>query len=237
MLNFYLKECLDKELIRKSIKDKDVLNTLDLIIDSTDADYINQTIKKIKNHEIKRLKNSTLNDLEKEKKIKEIEDLPEYKKGKGFPIGNMSSQIFAIAYLNELDHYIKEKLKIKYYIRYMDDGILIHEDKEYLRYCLKCISEILQKYKLNLNVKKTKIDSLNNGIDFLGFRFFIINNKIVLKLRNDTKKRFKKKAKVLNKMFSIGRIDEKEYDNLLASYKGHLMLGNCGELLFRNVYR
>jgi hypothetical protein len=170
--------------------------------------------------------------LEKEKKIKEIEDLPEYKKGKGFPISNMSSQIFAILYLNQLDHHIKEKLKIKYYIRYMDDGVIIHENQEYLKFCLKCISDKLQKYKLNLNVKKTKIDGLNKVIDFLDFIFFIINNNIVLKFRNETKKRFNKKTKVLNKMFSTGCIDEKEYDNLLASYKDHLMWGNCGELFF-----
>lgn len=53
----------------------------------------------------------------------------------------MSSQFLAILYLNELDHFIKEELKIKYYIRYMDDGLIIHEDKEYLKYCLKEIKE------------------------------------------------------------------------------------------------
>lgn len=53
----------------------------------------------------------------------------------------MSSQVLAITYLNELDHYIKEKLHIKYYVRYMDDGILIHEDKEYLEFCLEEIKK------------------------------------------------------------------------------------------------
>ena len=50
--------------------------------------------------------------------------------GKGLPIGNMTSQIIAILYLNELDHFIKEKLHIKYYCRYIDDGLLIHADKK-----------------------------------------------------------------------------------------------------------
>jgi len=100
-----------KRLIRTKIKDKDVLRTIDLIIDSTDEDYINETIKKLKEKEIEKI--SKGNSINKDEVIKEIRTLPEYKKGKGLPIGNMSSQILAILYLNELDHYIKEKLKIK----------------------------------------------------------------------------------------------------------------------------
>ena len=82
-----------KELIRNKISDKGVLDILDRIIDSTDNDYINKKI-------------NSLGD-----------NLPNYKKGKGFPIGNMTSQIIATFYLNELDHFIKEKLGIKFYIR------------------------------------------------------------------------------------------------------------------------
>ena len=54
---------------------------------------------------------------------------------KGLGIGNMTSQILAIFYLNDMDHFIKEELKIKYYIRYQDDFLLFHESKEYLKYC------------------------------------------------------------------------------------------------------
>ena len=90
----------------------------------------------------------------------------------------------------------------------MDDGLLIHEDKEYLKYCLIEIDKILKKYKLEFNIKKTRIDNIKNGIDFLEFRFYIINNKVIMKLRNNTKKRFKKKIKYNN--------------NSLASYIGYL---------------
>ena len=55
--------------------------------------------------------------------------------GVGLPIGNQTSQWFALFYLNGLDHFIKETLKIKYYVRYMDDMILVHKDKEYLKHC------------------------------------------------------------------------------------------------------
>ena len=74
------------------------------------------------------------------------EDLPYQKIGKGLPIGNMTSEILAVYYLNDLDHYIKEKLRIKYYVRYMDDFILFHEDREYLKYCLGEIEKKLIKY-------------------------------------------------------------------------------------------
>ena len=70
-------------------------------------------------------------------------------------IGFMTSQILGIFYLNDLDHFIKEKLKIKYYIRYQDDFLLIHNDKEYLKYCLERIKLFLINEKLELN-KKTE---------------------------------------------------------------------------------
>lgn len=191
-----------KKLIRNKIKDKKVIDILDKIIDSTDKDYINERIVKLN---------------------KSKENIPLYKKGKGFPIGNMTSQIIATFYLNELDHFIKEKLKIEYYIRYMDDGVLIHENKEYLKYCLKEIQKILDKYKLELNTK-TKIYKSNEGIEFLGFRF-IIGNKIIMRIKNSTKKRFKYKLKNLN-------IEDTSSESIKASYIGHLSHGNCNGLIY-----
>ncbi len=84
-------------------------------------------------------------------------------------IGSMSSQIFAIYYLNDIDHYIKEVLKIKYYIRYQDDMILMHKDKQYLRYCLSKIEVKINELGLTLN-KKTRIYKNNQRINFIGVR-------------------------------------------------------------------
>ncbi len=207
-----------KKLINKKIKDKKVINIINNIIDSTNREYVNNEINNLKNCEIERINKLNISEYEKEIKIKEINNISYYKNGKGLPIGNMTSQILAVTYLNELDHYIKEKLKIKYYIRYMDDGILLHNDKEYLKYCLKEIEKILNLYKLKLNPKKTKINNIKTGIDFLGFRFYIKNDKIILKLRNDCKKRFKKKMKKF------------DYD-VYQSYIGHLKWGNCNSLI------
>lgn len=85
----------------------------------------------------------------------------------GLFIGSMTSQILAIFYLNDLDHFIKEQLKIKYYIRYQDDFLLFHPSKQYLKYCLEQIKIFLSKEKLTLN-EKTRIYKNTNNIIFLG---------------------------------------------------------------------
>lgn len=85
----------------------------------------------------------------------------------GLFIGSMTSQVLAIFYLNDLDHFIKEKLKIKYYVRYQDDFLLYHPSKKYLNYCLNEIKIFLEKEKLQLNIK-TRIYKDNNNFTFLG---------------------------------------------------------------------
>ncbi len=85
----------------------------------------------------------------------------------GLSIGNMTSQVLAIFYLNDLDHYIKEVLKIKYYVRYQDDFLLFHPSKAYLKDCLKKIKSFLEDEHMTLN-PKTRIYSSNNNFIFLG---------------------------------------------------------------------
>lgn len=229
---FNLDHGILKELIRKRIKDKEALKILDDIIDSTNKSYVNTTIMKIKNQEIQKIKNSS--NKNKKELVEEIEGLPFYKEGKGLPIGNMSSQVLAIMYLNELDHYIKEELKIKYYIRYMDDGIILHEDKDYLKYCLKEIEKIIAKYKLNLN-KKTKIYSSNEGFEFLGFKYLIKNDRLIMKVANKTKKRFKKKMKNMISLVNNKKIPYSDYFQVKQSYIGHLSHGNSKRLINLNT--
>lgn len=217
-----------KELIRRKIKDKDVINLIDKIIDSTDKEYVNIKINKIKENRMKKAQDSNI--------LKQIHEIPIYKQGKGFPIGNMTSQFFGIMYLNELDHYIKEKLGIKYYVRYMDDGILMHHDKDYLKYCFKKIKELIQdKYKIQLNKNKSKIYSNKEEIEFLGFRFITKNNRIIVKVRNGTKKRFKRKMKKIDFLYTNNLIDYAKVQNIKASYLGHLKHGDCKQLVNRHL--
>lgn len=113
----------------------------------------------------------------------------------GLCIGSNTSQILAIYYLNDLDHYIKEELKIKYYIRFQDDFLLFHNSKEYLKFCLEKIKEFLEKEKLFLN-KKTRIYNWNNNYIFLGrnkngnyYKYREINKKIKIRLKKYNEKK------------------------------------------------
>jgi len=89
------------------------------------------------------------------------------------PLGNLTSQFFANIYLNELDYFVKHKLRVKYYIRYVDDFVILHESKEQLEIWREEINSFLkEKLKLELHNQKSKIISLSNGVDFVGFRNF-----------------------------------------------------------------
>ena len=92
---------------------------------------------------------------------------------KGMPLGNLTSQFFANIYLNELDYFVKHKLKAKYYLRYVDDFVILHSSKYQLEIWKKEINEFLNKeLKLELHPDKSKIIPLSRGIDFVGFRNF-----------------------------------------------------------------
>ena len=215
-----------KSILSHKIKDKDALEVLYKIIDSTNNKYINKRIDNLKNNRIHYLKDNHL--------IREVEEIPLYKYNKGCSIGNQTSQAFGLIYLYEFNHYLKERLHLKYVINYMDDFIIIHEDKDYLNYCLKQIRKYLcDNLKLGLNEKETRIDNIKNGIDFLGYRFIIKNNKVIMKLRNRVKKNFKKKVKFLNELILNNYISKKEFKNLLSSYKGLLINGNCNYLYYK----
>ena len=159
-------------------------------------------------------------------KRKEIDELPLYQKGKGLPIGNMTSQIIATFYLDELDKFIKNNLKVKM-VRYMDDIVLINESKEYLRECLEKIKVIINKYQLKLN-KKSKIYSSNEEVEFLGFRF-INKKKIIMKVTNKTKKR------MIKKMKKISKEDSRYNQNVISSYLSHLSIGSTKELVNKYI--
>jgi len=149
----------------------------------------------------------------------------------GVPIGNYTSQWFANFYLQDFDHFIKEKLKIPYYVRYMDDMILIHNDKEYLKYCLSEITKCVEnELKLKLN-NKTQISKLNQGIDFLGFRNILCDNgKVIRLLRLQAKQRLRKNLKKLSKFRQKDLIDDDYVKIRLNSFKAYLCHANCNSL-------
>lgn len=221
-----------KRILRDNIKDKDSLDMLFSIIDSTNLEYVNISINKLKEGRKKYLINSNL--LNKEKLIEEVNNIPLYEKGKGVALGNQTSQAFGLIYLYEFNRFLNEELHLKYVVNYMDDFIIIHHDKDYLKYCLKEIKNNLKEnYKLDINYKKTNVNGIKNGIDFLGYHFLFKNNKLILRLRLRTKKKLKNKVKKLNLLYDKKLISESDYTQGLASYKGLLKWGSCNDLYYK----
>ncbi len=128
---------------------------------------------------------------------------------RGLPLGNQSSQWFALFYLNVVDRYIKEVLQVKHYVRYMDDMILIHRDKKFLSHCKNEINRLCNTVlDLQLN-QKTQIGMVKNGIDFLGYRHIVSSSgRIIMKLRYSSKQRMKKHLKTLGKLYRKGVVDD-----------------------------
>ncbi|MBO5103091.1 MAG: hypothetical protein J6C13_03275 [Clostridia bacterium] len=147
---------------------------------------------------------------------------------RGVPIGNQTSQIIGMYYLDPIDRLIKEKLRIKHYTRYMDDFLLIHPSKEYLQHCLVEIKNMLEnKLFLKLN-DKTQIAPLKNGIPYLGWNLYLLSSgKIIMKVRKSTLKRFKSRIKFINKFHNTPLINKEKIRCILDSYKGYLGQGNC----------
>lgn len=202
-----------KDMLKKELDDFE-FRYICSIIDSTNQDYINDNILKLKNREYPRTNRKS-----------EIDKIPYYSVGKGLPIGNMSSQFLSIYYLNALDHKIIHDFHIKHYVRYMDDFILIHPDKKHLEYCLKEIEKMLMNnYKLKVNKNKTKIYSSNEGFEFLGYRFRVYNRKTILTLRRESLNRMKKRVKEVNYLYSHNRMSFESafssINNFLHTYQG-----------------
>ena len=106
------------------------------------------------------------------------------------PIGNLTSQIFANIYLNELDGFVKHKLKVKYYLRYGDDFILIHSELEKLVTFRERIVGFLENMlKLSLNPKNDKILKASHGLRFLGVVIWTKGRKLKKRNKNRIKKR------------------------------------------------
>lgn len=131
--------------------------------------------------------------------------------GIGLPLGNLTSQLFANVYMHEFDMYIKQELRVKYYIRYTDDFIILSNDKEYLQNLLPELKDFLKnKLYLKLHEDKICIKTYASGVDFLGWVHFPYRRQI----RTTTKRKIFKKLKRYPKPQTIN------------SYRGLLMHGN-----------
>lgn len=158
--------------------------------------------------------------------IKKILNNFEIEKGVGLPLGNYTSQFFANVYLNELDYFIKHKLKAKYYIRYVDDFVILHRSKKRLEYFMKEIKIFLESLKLELHPDKSSILPLRNGVDLLGYRVFYHYR--LLRKRNI--RYFKKKLENNLELFKNNEITKERLNCRIQGWCGHAKFANTYNL-------
>lgn len=150
---------------------------------------------------------------------------------KGIGLGSQVSQITELAVLDDLDHYIKERLRIKHYLRYMDDFILIHEDKSVLRAALAEIEKRLSALGLTLN-EKTQILPLKNGVLWLKRRFVLTDTgKVIRKICMKSVVRERRKLRKMAKLAVAGRIPVAAITESFITWKAHAQRGNCRKIV------
>lgn len=181
------------EILGRKIKDKELLQLLEEIIRCKDTSF----------------------GLPLGTKLEEItERLPD----KGMPIGNLTSQMFANLYLNELDQYCKRELHIRYYVRYMDDIIILAEDKKRLHEIKELIDTFLQgRLKLNLN-QKTAIRPISLGIEFVGYKLWPTH----VKLKKASALKMKRRLKQVQELYKDGKLEFDKVNSTVQSYFGIL---------------
>jgi RNA-directed DNA polymerase len=144
----------------------------------------------------------------------------------GIPIGNYTSQFFANIYLHKLDMFVKNNLKIKYYVRYMDDFVLLLKDKQMAKEVFVQIQLFLKnELKLLLN-EKSRYYPCSFGANFCGYRIWTTHRLV----RNRSKKNIKKKIVIWNKLYQDKKLDRKDFVLSFNSWLGHIKHSNSYNL-------
>ena len=153
---------------------------------------------------------------------------------RGLPIGNQTSQFFANVYLDGFDHFIKEKLRCKYYIRYVDDFVIFDDNKNHLHHTRKLAEEYLATVRLKMHPNKSQVFPVKQGTDFLGYRIFPSHRLI----RKSNVKRFRRKLKRLRQEYENDLVTMADINQRIQSWLGHAGWANSYNLrkeIFNNL--
>lgn len=191
-----------KSLLRRKLKCQDTLWLVDTIIDNSNPqdsviDYFPE------------------DDL-----------LSPLQRSKGLPIGNLTSQFFANVYLNSLDHFVKEQLKAKNYLRYVDDFALFSDDYGFLAAAKDAMEEYLVNLRLKLHPVKSQLFETRYGANFLGFRIL----PDTIRVRNENLQRGRRRLKRLQKDYAQGKIELADAQRSIQSWFAHIAHGNTYKL-------
>lgn len=145
----------------------------------------------------------------------------------GLSLGSQISQIMALSVPNQIDYFIKNKMSISGYERYMDDGVIIHQDKQFLADILSGITDIAHNLGLKLNTKKTKIVKASKGFTFMKVKYFVSHDgKIIRKLPQNNVTRMRRKLKRFKRLVDIDKMSLDDVYTSMQSWLVHAKIAN-----------
>ena len=151
----------------------------------------------------------------------------------GLGLGSQVSQVLSLFAASPIDHMIKDEMRFKYYIRYMDDGLIIHNDKKELEELLERIIQLSDKLGLTINKKKTHITSIKN-FRFLKKRFSLLDNgRIIIKLSADSITRMRRKLKKFESLYHNGKMTFEHIETSYKSWRGFALQYNSYQSIKR----
>jgi len=145
---------------------------------------------------------------------------------RGLPIGNLTSQFFANVYLNGFDHFVKEQLQVKKYVRYVDDFALFHDDQGFLTEARAALEDYLAGLRLKVHPVKNQLFETRHGANFLGFRILPkgegYSKDVCIRVRRENLRRARRRLKQLQADYASGKIGFQELNRSMQSWLAHL---------------
>lgn len=191
-----------KNLVRRKIKCPDTLWLIDLIINNS-------------NEQLSVIEYFDGDDL-----------LTPIQRRRGLPVGNLTSQFLANVYLNDFDHFVKEKLKVKKYLRYVDDFAFFADDWEFLLEVRFAVEEYLAKLRLKIHPIKSQLFATKQGANFLGFRIL----PDCIRVRTENLRRARRRLKQMQTDYKQGKITLENVSQSIQSWFAHLEHGDTWRL-------
>jgi retron-type reverse transcriptase len=149
-----------------------------------------------------------------------------FERRRGLPIGNLTSQFFANVYLNGFDHFVREELKARRYVRYVDDFALFSDDRDFLRRARGSIEERLAKLRLRIHPVKSQLFETRRGANFVGFR--VLPDR--LRVRAENLRRARRRLRLLQRRYRDGEIGLGKLTECIRSWIAHLEHGDTWRL-------
>jgi len=158
---------------------------------------------------------------DKEERERELYKLKHHQR-KGICLGSQISQVMALSAPNKLDHYVKDKMRMKHYIRYMDDGLALSDNKELLEQLYAGMKQVVEQLGLSFNARKTRIVKISKGFTFMKVRYWVTpDGKIIKKLTRSGITRMRRKLKKLKPLVDKKTITMDDVYNSIQSWLAH----------------